>query len=427
MYDSKKAKYCQPEKNYAVEASTHTSTPTESRQLKPQHHKAPEIDISVISKPHNLNSINATKLVNETENATRLSMSNSMLNSSASQNPSISMSGTMNRPAPSKKPDTKTMSNYTDLPKELNLIGKIKLDLLDGIGIYHENFESTINQKINKICNSGGAIKFDEYNSDVTHVIVNQVNEIKCKSYIELNPEVNIVTIDWLIDSCKQNQLVDCKNYTVHKNALNSVKTPKKRARPERQSTAITELSAFQAKSEDSELNGYLSNLSQYYTAEAAAVEKVTPAVATALKNFTPTGTVSSMEASGRKISMSANTRTPTTDEKSQDETLSDSRVSKRVSIQRAPVQPNKLPTKPGVFNDKKMQIIGFDENETEAQESVLLEKGATIVSYDPNVSVMTREVIDYTLMPITLPARCSNNNPATVYWMVIHFFSTLY
>lgn len=308
------------------------------------------------------------------------------------------------------------MSNYTDLPKELNLIGKIKLDLLDGIGIYHENFESTINQKINKICNSGGAIKFDEYNSDVTHVIVNQVNEIKCKSYIELNPEVNIVTIDWLIDSCKQNQLVDCKNYTVHKNALNSVKTPKKRARPERQSTAITELSAFQAKSEDSELNGYLSNLSQYYTAEAATVKKTTPVVVTAQKNFTPTGTVSSMEASGRKISMSASTKTPT-GEKSQDEILSDSR-SKRVSMQR----PNKLPTKSGVFNDKKIQIIGFDENETEAQESVLLEKGATIVPYDPNVSVMTREVIDYTLMPITLPARCSNNNPATVYWMVILF-----
>ena len=81
---------------------------------------------------------------------------------------------------------------------------------------------------------------------------------------------------------------------------------------------------------------------------------------------------------------------------------------------------PNKLPTRPGVFGDKKLQIIGFDESETEAVESVLLEKGATIVPYEPNSSaVLTKELVDYTIMPITLPARCSNNNPATVYWMV--------
>ncbi len=40
---------------------------------------------------------------------------------------------------------------------------------------------------------------------------------------------MNIVTIDWLIDSCKANDLLDSKPYCVHKNALNSVKTPKKR------------------------------------------------------------------------------------------------------------------------------------------------------------------------------------------------------
>jgi hypothetical protein len=109
-------------------------------------------------------------------------------------------------------------------------------------------------EKLKKICNSGGSTRFDEYNSDVTHVIVNQVNEAKCKSYNELNPEyclfylieqkrfhllliflyylykrVNIVNIDWLIKSCKQNELEDCKDYVVFKNSLNSVKTPKKR------------------------------------------------------------------------------------------------------------------------------------------------------------------------------------------------------
>ncbi len=130
VYESKKAKYCQPEKNYAVEGSTHTSTPTEQRHLKSQH-KAPEIDVSVISKPHHPHSGNATRLVNETENATRLSMSNSILSVSGSASANANGSG---RPQ-AKKPDTRTVTNYADLAKELNLIGKIKLDLLDGIGV----------------------------------------------------------------------------------------------------------------------------------------------------------------------------------------------------------------------------------------------------------------------------------------------------
>ena len=40
---------------------------------------------------------------------------------------------------------------------------------------------------------------------------------------------MNIVNVDWFVDSCKDNQLMDCKPYFVYSNALNSVKTPKKR------------------------------------------------------------------------------------------------------------------------------------------------------------------------------------------------------
>ena len=51
---------------------------------------------------------------------------------------------------------------------------------------------------------------------------------LNCIIFFSIN-RVNIVNIEWLIDSCKSNQLADCKNYCVFKNALNSVKTPKKR------------------------------------------------------------------------------------------------------------------------------------------------------------------------------------------------------
>lgn len=137
IYESKKAKYCLPEKNYQLEASTHTSTPTDPRVLKTQH-QAPNIDLSVISKPNQtLNTINATKLVNETENITRQNSSNSLLNFSASNTTVASSAATNNKNSNNNKDNNanKTMSNYMDLPKELNTIGKIKLTLFDGIGV----------------------------------------------------------------------------------------------------------------------------------------------------------------------------------------------------------------------------------------------------------------------------------------------------
>ena len=132
VYDSVKAKYCQPEKNYQLE-STHTSTPTDSRVLKVQHPRvAPEIDVSVISR-HNATTVNSTKLVNETENVTRLqSLSSSMMNCSGSN--ATLLSSTVNTKTTNTAAN-KTLTGYGDLCKELNLIGKIKLTLFDGINV----------------------------------------------------------------------------------------------------------------------------------------------------------------------------------------------------------------------------------------------------------------------------------------------------
>ena len=72
----------------------------------------------------------------------------------------------------------------------------------------------------------------------MTHVIVNQVDEKKFKSYLDQNPEVEILKINWLIESCRQNKLAECKAHCVFKNALNSVKTPKKRAKSDKPTTS---------------------------------------------------------------------------------------------------------------------------------------------------------------------------------------------
>ena len=132
IYESKKARYCMPEKEYQLETSNQTSTPTDHRVLA-KNQRAPEIDLSVITKAANqsvMQASNATKLVNESENITRNANGSfqSMLNHS---------NMTMPAPAPpsSKSNSIKPMTNYADLTKELNLIGKINYSLFDGIGV----------------------------------------------------------------------------------------------------------------------------------------------------------------------------------------------------------------------------------------------------------------------------------------------------
>ncbi len=143
VYDSDKAKYCQPEKNYQLE-NTHTSTPTDTnRVLKAQH---AQIDVSVIAR-HNVTNVNLTKLVNETENVTRMqTLSSSMMNCSGnatllSSNVNVKSAGSIGGVSGASSSGgtgsscNKTMTSYSDLHKELNIIGKIKLTLFDGINV----------------------------------------------------------------------------------------------------------------------------------------------------------------------------------------------------------------------------------------------------------------------------------------------------
>lgn len=212
IFDSCATSYCLPVKDYPLSESTNaqTSTPSDNnRRIARRIPLKDEIDISVIA---DRSATNIRNVVNDTENSTMISQAN------------ISLVTQLND-------QNQTNVSSRDILKELNSIGKIKSTLFDGFGIFCENFDSGINERLKKLCNSGGAVRFDEFNSDVTHVIVNQVNEKRCKTYVDSNPEINILSIDWFINSCGANEIVDYKEYFVFKNVLNSVKTPKKRAR----------------------------------------------------------------------------------------------------------------------------------------------------------------------------------------------------
>ena len=281
----------------------------------------------------------------------------------------------------------KPTNNYAELIKDLNSINKIKLTLFDGIGIYCEHFDTAINEKLRKICNSGGATRFDEYNSDVTHVIANQVNEKQCKAYIEQNPEVNIVKIDWLIISCKENQLADCKAHCVFKNALNSVKTPKKRARPEKLSTPVSNIS--------SDLNDCLS---QYANMDTERMRPPAPLFEDKsqikMRHLTDNDRTVSPSFSNTRPSVVASAKTfvPSPAETS-------AKYVPRNTVQ-------------GIFSAKRFRIWGFDDTEVSDLHTVLAAKGADVVMDEG-------EFVDFTLFPATIPEPITDNNAVTVYWMV--------
>ena len=413
VHDSIKEQYCLPEKKYAFsDNQTSTPTSTDSRIV----HKtkggsngglAPlsDIDVSVINKSDASLLVNnqkkesngkSVKCINDTENEkTQLSttMNNTTIVTGGFSNAfQINSKPAASSTTASNSNNKSLTSNFGEILKELNSIGKMNRDLFDGTGIYCENFDADINEKLKKLVNLGGGIRFDEYNSDVTHVIANQANEKQCKLYIEQNPEVNILKIDWFVKSCKENQLAECKSYCVFKNALNSVKTPKKRTRPEKPTTSMN-------ASASSDL--LTDCLSQYMKEDTSQIRPPPPPVPR-FEEKIQIKTPNFMDADKTASPSSFTATKSSNDKKPQQKPQSLPRYEHKNKIE-------------GVFSNKRFQIWGFDDIEIKGLESALLAKGADIVM-NPS------EYADFTLYPATIPEAISENNSVTVYWMVSIF-----
>ena len=89
---------------------------------------------------------------------------------------------------------------------------------------------------------------------------------------------------------------------------------------------------------------------------------------------------------------------------------------SQRNLVQSNPDDPAKI------FSNKKFQILGFLETEADSIEKVLQEQGALVVRCDTTItesSFRQKELVDYTILPMTIHKPISYPNPVTVYWTV--------
>ena len=135
----------------------------------------------------------------------------------------------------------------------------------------------------------------------------------------------------------------------VFKNSLNSVKTPKKRARPEKTASNAASASVSSSKLGDSDLNGYLS---QYISAEAAALSKQ--------KNPMPPPT---NLFGGFQVTPSANKNSPIetsnqTEDRTTNKTPSTALSSASVMND---IGKSTRETSDRLFSNKKFQLYGFE------------------------------------------------------------------
>ncbi|XP_065521632.1 DNA topoisomerase 2-binding protein 1 [Lathamus discolor] len=173
--DSIEKGFCQDETMYKIEAGSKltpsTSTPTNDVG-KPDNHALP--DVSHISN------INLSS-VNETEFSSALS------------------------------------SRQDPLPDELENLDissfQAPEDLLDGCRIYLCGFSGRKLDKMRRLINCGGGVRFNQLNEDVTHVILGE-NDEELKHFLDkTSHRPHVVTAKWLLDSFSKDYLQPVEQY----------------------------------------------------------------------------------------------------------------------------------------------------------------------------------------------------------------------
>jgi hypothetical protein len=226
--------------------------------------------------------------------------------------------------------------------------------------------------------------------------------------------------------SCKNNKLEDCKPYCVFKNALNSVKTPKKRVRPEFTTPLETNnpinpmlnpnrLSAAGSKKIDSDFDDCLS---QYMVPQVKPEKPLTPSITS--NPFAANKQKQELKNNNNNLNMSTTSSTKSSN-------ISVSKMNNlNITSSAGSSIDNGL-----VFFNKKFLIVGFDDLEASELQQVLRQKGGAghvQISSDfemenSSSSLLSKnnnknQYFDYSLYPLTLPAATSHNNPVTVFWM---------
>ncbi|KAK6627643.1 hypothetical protein RUM44_010122 [Polyplax serrata] len=164
---------------------------------------------------------------------------------------------------------------------------------LDGLNIYLYGFQSEDSEKLKRILNKGGAIRFDEMSESVTHVIAGKNYDQNLAKFAKLG--AYILSVDWLVESMKLKGKANESKFLLVNNAPNSSEPPspmsKKGAQLLSEQEGKIQKPSFQLEANDMKKLSQLDELLCRYNASQPDVTATNNAGVTVTTNTTTTTT----------------------------------------------------------------------------------------------------------------------------------------
>ncbi|XP_058878639.1 DNA topoisomerase 2-binding protein 1-A-like isoform X1 [Acipenser ruthenus] len=148
-------------------------------------------------------------------------------------------------------------------------------DLLDGCKIYLCGFGGKKLDKLRRLINSGGGLRFNQLSEDVTHIIMGEKDEEVNQFLSKASHRPHIVTVKWLLESFSKGCLLPEEKY-FHSDYLppapSAVEPPVRKSAPQRRNTSV-EMKTAVAVSPGREQRKDDDLLSQYMEEDKTVVE----------------------------------------------------------------------------------------------------------------------------------------------------------
>ncbi|CAL1290613.1 unnamed protein product [Larinioides sclopetarius] len=209
VYDSVKTGYCQDENLYKIDDSSsqygHLKRSTPNRDLT--SNELPLVDCSAITNVSIVTQLDETV---RSETSAVVSRKNSWTSALES-------------------------FDLSSLPK----YGQF----LDGCKIFLTGFTSTHLDKLRKIINAGGGMRFNKYSESISHVVCGKLTEEFLQSLKSSSVKPYVVNLNWLLECCRNEKLVDEKSFLCMDNTLLSPEKEMPEVKPISMSQASKSLS----------------------------------------------------------------------------------------------------------------------------------------------------------------------------------------
>ncbi|XP_065205150.1 DNA topoisomerase 2-binding protein 1 [Planococcus citri] len=268
--------------------------------------------------------------------------------------------------------------SYKEVLSDINLQEVKKCGpIFDGCKLYLAGFNTTEEEKLRKILNHGGALRFTELNESITHIVVGNPSSVEMQTIKNIPNRPHVVKLNWLCDSIKQKSVAKEASCAFFGDEA-----------PDKSRSAPQQPSPLSKK-------GY-----QILNPEALEAPTIPPVPISIDRNLIEKYSQSSQEIENCRPEPVVAAATPAVSVPAVDSTGP------------APSENLSIPQSSTLFTGLKFAIIGQDESATETFKNTIIEYGGTVVSDN-------RVIVDYVIAPIVLThTKVTYHEIVTMMWL---------